>query len=95
MKYKVGDQVVVKVEYQVSGKKRIVTRTPLSDSTIVEKTYTIVMKDDIEQAYSIVIDDDIIGWNINVFHIKYNHVDEKYLHKRFFDVTEAFILRKK
>lgn len=95
MKYKIGDQVVVQIEIPKEGAKRILVRDPKPDSKIVEKVCPIVMKNEIEQSYSIITDDDIIGWVINSFHIKYNHVNEKYLNKKFYDVTEAFILRKK
>jgi len=95
MKYKVGDQVVVKIEIPKEGCKRILIREPKPDSKIVEKTYPIAIKHEMEQSYTIIIDDDIVGWYISKFHVKYNNVDEKYLNKKFYDVTEEFIVRKK
>lgn len=95
MKYKVGDQVVIRVEIPKEGHKRILIREPKPDSKIVEKICPIVIKHEIEQSYTIIIEDDIIGWYISKFHVKHNNVDEKYLNKKFYDVTEEFIVRKK
>lgn len=95
MKYKVGDKVVVRVEVPKEGAKRVLIREPKPDSKIVEKTFTIVIKHELEQSYTIIIDDDMVGWYISVFHVKHNKVDEKYVGKKFYDVTEEFILKKK
>lgn len=95
MKYKVGDQVVVRVEISKQGPKRIVIREPKSDSKLIEKDFPIVIYHPVEQTYTLIVDDDITGWTISAFQVKHNKVDEKYIGKKFYDVTEDFILRKK
>jgi hypothetical protein len=95
MKYKVGDQVVVEVEVQKNGTKRIVNREALPDSKIIEKIFPIAAFDETDQSYKIIVDEDIVGWTVSQFHIKHMKVNEKYLNKKFYDLAEQFIVRKK
>jgi ribosomal protein S19 len=95
MKYKVGDKVVVKVELQKSGTKRVLIREPLPDSKIVEKAFPIVMLHQMEQSYTIIIDDDMLGWQISEFHVKHNKVDKSLIGKKFYDVVDDWIVKKK
>jgi len=44
------------------------------------------------ETYKVIIEQDMPGWDISKFHTKYQEVDEKYLGKRFYDITEALIL---
>lgn len=83
------------VETPKVGKRKIVMGDSDPASVVQEKTFPIVYKDEAEQSYIIIIDDDIIGWNINSFHIKHWDVDKKYLGKKFYDIYEQFIVRKK
>ena len=95
MKYKVGDKVVVKVELQKSGSKRVLIREPLPDSKIVEKAFPIVMLHQMEQSYTIIIDDDMLGWQISEFHVKHNKVDKSLIGNKFYDVVDDWIVKKK
>lgn len=91
MQYKIGDHVSVNVEYEKSGIKRILSRQPLKDSTVIAKLFPIVMLNHLEETYSIMIDDDMIGWFISKFHVENNGADKKLIGKKFYDVTDDMI----
>ncbi len=92
MKYKVGDLVSVNVEVDKNKKRRLSIREPQPDSKIEIMNFPIVATDPSMETYKIIIEQDMPGWDISRFHTKYQEVDEKYLGKRFYDITEALIL---
>ena len=95
MKYKVGDQVLVRVANQKSGYVKVVICEPLKDSKITEKAFTIVYVNPRDETYMINIDDNMLGWYISEWHVKFYYVDKKYLGTKFVDITESMIIKKK
>lgn len=95
MKYKIKTRVVVKVEVPFSGNSKILTKEPAVDSKVIEKEFIIVAVNEQCQLYTIIIDDNMNGWIISQFHIKHCNVNPKYLGKKFYDITEPYVLKAK
>ena len=91
MKYKVGDTVSVAIEI-LDGKKKLLGLRNLAQGSVLEiKDYPIVSINEFQGTYKLIIDDDVQGWIISKFHVQYEHVDNKYLGKKFYDVVELYI----
>ena len=94
MSYAVNDEILCNVEVCPNGTKRILIREPDPLSGIEMMTFTVVAVDEPMGTYKVVIPEDVSGWIISRFHIKFQHVDEKFLGKKFYDITESLILDK-
>lgn len=84
MKHKLGDLVSCKVE-EKNGQKRI------SVDKGEEKKFEIILVDKLRSLYTIAIDDDMVGWTVSQWHVKNAKIDEKFVGKKFYDITEDFI----
>lgn len=92
MKYKVGDWVLCEVETSLDNKRKLYLANLKKDSKLEKLSFPIVAIDKNMQTYKIIIEYDMTGWEINHFHIRHQNVDKKSLGKRFYDITETFIL---
>jgi hypothetical protein len=91
MRYKVGEVVQVAVEILNGSKRLLGLRDPAEGSTLEIKDYPIVAINESQGTYKLILDDDVLGWVISKFHVRFEHVDEKYLGKNFYDVSESYI----
>lgn len=94
MKYKINDYILVKVEYQHLGNKRILIKDPLLNSKLIEQEFPIVYIDEVLQNYTIHIDDDIIGWIFDKWHVIHWKISDKLIGKKFYDINESILLNK-
>lgn len=89
IKYKVGDQVFCKYQILPSGSKRITNNSNL------ELSFTILsiskIQDTPYHTFTILLPEDFLGWKVGRFHIEHLNIDPKYLGKKFFDITEAYL----
>lgn len=92
MKYKIGSTLICNVEVFIDGQKKVCINKSKKDSEILQKSFLVIGIDHMMKTYKIIIDDDMVGWIINSFHIKHQHIDEKFINKKFTDITESFIL---
>lgn len=94
MKYHVGDMVTLNTEVRPGGGKYILSREPQEDCPLGNGSFQIVSRDEVLQTYKIIIDDDMVGWTISEFHIQHQGVASAFKYKKFWDVTEEYIVRK-
>ena len=95
MKYRVGDIVLCEVEVRASGHKYVLTRPPYDEKTVKLKEFQIIRCDPTFNTYTILIDEDIIGWTIGEFHVQHMGIAKAFKNKKFWDVTEDYIVKKK
>ena len=94
MNYFVGDLVICGVEIRKNGGKAIINRE--KPFTILEpKAFQIVAKDPLMESYTVIVDDDMVGWIISKFHVEHWNVPKAFLGKKFFEVTENYIIERK
>ena len=91
MRYKVGEVVQVAVEILNGSKRLLGLRDPAEGSVLEIRDCPIVAINESQGTYKLILDDDVLGWVISKFHVRYEHVDEKYLGKNFYDVSESYI----
>lgn len=92
MKYKIGDMVWVQTEIRKNGKKYVLTRFPEDENKLEKAKFQIIGVDPMMESYRLVIDDEMIGWEISNFHIEYENVPKGFKGKKFWDITESYIL---
>lgn len=93
MKYSVHDFILASVEITKDGRKRFLIGKLKEGSTVEVMDFEIVAIDESSQTYKL-ITEDIDGWIISKFHLKHQDVDEKYLGRRFYDLSESLVLGK-
>lgn len=97
-KYKVGDLVVCEVEIRQDGRKYILSSEKEVDpKNLSEDVFQIVLISTVAEDwnnYMLVISDDMVGWTINKFHTEIAGVAKAFLGKKFWEVTEQFIIKK-
>lgn len=97
MSPKIGD--IVKCQVEMSGiYKRVVGQVREEDLPIQE--FQIINRFLPYQGceyyfYSIAIPDEFVGWTISKFHTKNQNVKEEFLGKKFFDISDASIIKDK
>lgn len=95
MKYKVGDILVCQVEVRPNRAKKILMGVPAADATVIECAYQVIAKDETMQTYMLLIDSDMTGWTVGAFHVAHGHVAKVFLNKKFWDLPEQFVIKKK
>lgn len=95
MKYKVGDLVQCQVETRPNGRRAILAKETELENPTTKATFQIIGININPPTYSVLIEeDDIIGWTIGEFRILYNDFPVVFRGKKFFDVTDEYILKK-
>ncbi len=91
MNYSIGEFIFCNIEILNEGKSKI-SFSPNKDSKIEKAEFLIVGVDEVAQTYKIILEDNMIGWNIGAWHVKHLDIDEKFLGKKFSDISESMIL---
>lgn len=91
MKYRVGDVVICQFR-QVNNYKKIVLE-PNSESEEME--FQIISRNPDLELYMLLVPDDFTGWTISDFHIVHQNVAKLFKGKKFYELAEGSILRKK
>lgn len=94
MNYSVGDEILCNIEVFHNGDKKISIREPQKNSVIEVMTFPIVSVDETTQTYKVIVPNDVSGWIISKFHIQFQHVSDKFMGKRFYDIAESLVLDK-
>lgn len=90
MKYKVKDKISIGVKTDEAGLKRL----SVDKESKSKQTFLIVSISEVMQTYMIVIDDDMVGWNLSEWHIKNYKLDSALLGKKFYDITDHYVIEK-
>lgn len=98
-KYKVGDLVTCEVETRKNGKRYVLAFDKKVDKkNIVEMDFQVILVNNVAgseyNTYMIVIPEDIIGWTVNRFHVETAGIAKAFLGKKFWELTEQFIIKK-
>jgi len=99
MKYNIGDFITCQVETRKNGKKSIFYRVLNKDETpnLSQEKFEVIgiqyyHDDPNYPTYKLVIPDDYIGWKVGKFHMEYQEINEKWLGKKFYEITNEFII---
>lgn len=84
--------VTCRIETRPNGRKYVLAREPDSKSILSHGEFEIIIVHSKLETYTIVLPDDFVGWVIDTFDLNHYHVDNKFFGKRFWDITEEFIL---
>lgn len=95
MKYKVGDILCCLVEEVPGRARKILMGPPTEGSIVTESCFQVIAKDEIMGTYMLLIDSNMTGWIISVFHIVHLKVPAVLRGKKFWDLHEQFITKKK
>lgn len=95
MKYRVGDVLTCNVEHRANGSKAILLGSPREGSTVTEGDFQVLALQETVDWYTVLIPDDFIGWRISTFMIVHANVPKVFMNKKFFDVPESCVVRKK
>lgn len=77
------------VETRADGKKYVLTKDPISKKL---SSYWFQIVSTHNGLYKIILPDDYAGWVIGKFHIEYEGVAAGFIGKKFWDVTDQFIV---
>jgi hypothetical protein len=91
---KVGDQISCYIDTSKPGCKLISSvKTEEQEKFEIIRIYPCFPGSD-HDFYMILLSDDYRGWKIDKFNTLFQGVDEKYLGKIFYDITEAYFVEK-
>jgi len=89
-----GNLVKVKTAF-LKNKERLVFSDYEGDYKVKEFEILAITKwhPDLPDYYIILIEDHMVGWTLSNSHVQNNEVDEKHIGKKFYEISEEFIIK--
>jgi len=94
IKRKKGDFVKIKTAV-LKNKEKVVFADYDGEHQVKEFQIVAVTKwhPELPNYYIILIDDDMIGWTLSIYHVNNNDIEEQYVGKKFYEISEEFIIK--